>query len=244
MKAILSGVAGAIVVVLLAWAGWAGFRAVSSHPVEHLSFAGDVARLDAAELEAFAQAVRAAEAPSIEAIRASARKVPWVRDAAVRRTYPAGVQVTFVAHTAFARWNDGELVSRTGEVFAATGAGELPRLRGPEGTAAQVVREYLVAAEVLEPLGAPLTELRLSPRGSWHATLASGLVLSLGRGDWRARAERFVAAWPRLAPEARATTHADLRYSGGFAMKRVAAVAESPKLTLTPALSQGRGRTP
>lgn len=234
MRAMLSAAAGAIAIALLAWAGWAGFRAVSSHPVEHVSFAGDVSRLAPAELEALAQAVRAADAPTLEGIRASARKVPWVRDAAVRRSYPAGVEITFFAHTAFARWNDGELVSRTGEVFAADGAGELPRLRGPEGSAAQVVREYLVATTVLEPLGAPLTELRLSPRGSWHATLASGLVISLGRGDWRPRAERFVSAWPRLAPEARAASHADLRYSGGFAMKRAAALSLTPTKTLSP----------
>jgi cell division septal protein FtsQ len=83
-----------------------------------------------------------------------------------------------------------------------------------------------------------IVEFRLSPRGGWHATLASGLAIALGRDDWRPRAERFVAAWPRLAPEARGTAYADLRYPGGFALKRAAT------LTLTPTLSPGSGSKP
>jgi cell division protein FtsQ len=77
---------------------------------------------------------------------------------------------------------------------------------------------------VLAPLGSPIRELALSPRGGWRATLASGLAIALGPGDWGPRAERFARAWPQLAPEARAAEYADLRYPSGFALKRVAEV--------------------
>jgi cell division septal protein FtsQ len=124
-------------------------------------------------------------------------------------------------------------VSREGEVFAAPGGENLPRLRGPGSAALQVVREYEEALVALAPLDSPIAEFRLSPRGAWHATLASGLAIALGRGDWRPRAERFVAAWPKLSPEARATGFADLRYSSGFAMKRAATLTLSPTRTLS-----------
>lgn len=245
-RLVVSAVAGAAAVALLAWGAWYGYGAVVSEPVERVVFAGEVERLAPADLAALAATVRSAPSAPLESIRASARRVPWVRDAAVRRLYPDAVEITFSAYTAFAHWNDAELVNASGEVFTAPGAGALPRLRGPDGSAPRVAREYLLVVAALAPLDSPVTEFRLSPRGAWHATLASGLGIALGRGDWRPRAERFARAWPKLAPEARAADHADLRYPGGFALRRVAA------LTLTPTLSRsipapegapGRGST-
>lgn len=237
-RLVLSALAGVAAAALLAWGAWYGFGLVAAQPIERVVFAGEVDRLAPAELEALSQALRAAPAAPLESIRASARRVPWVRDAAVRRLFPDGVEITFDAWDAFARWNDGALVADSGEVFVAPGAGALPQLRGPDGTAPRVVREYRLAVAVLAPLGVAVREFRLSPRGAWHATLASGLGISLGRGDWRPRAERFAAAWPKLAPEARATDYADLRYPGGFALRRTAT------LTLTPTLSQAKAGTP
>jgi cell division protein FtsQ len=219
-----SALAGAGAVALLAWAAWYGFAEVAAQPVKRVAFAGALDRLDPAELERLATAVRSAAAPSLESIHAAARRVPWVREASVRRLFPDAVEITFEVHEAFARWNDVELVSAAGDVFKAPGAGPLPQLRGPEGSAARVVREYVAVSAVLAPLGAAVAELRLSPRGGLHATLASGLGIALGRGDWRPRAERFVRAWPKLEPEARGARYADLRYPSGFALKRPAQV--------------------
>jgi len=223
-RRIVAAIAGVVAVGVLAWGAWLGYSEVLAQPVTRVVFAGAVDRLAPSELARLEHEVLATASPSIDAIRAAARRVPWVRDAAVRREFPDAVEITFTAHEAFARWNEAGLVSATGEVFAAPGAGDLPQLRGPEGTAPKVVRAYRRVAAVLAPLGSPVKELRLSPRGSWHATLASGLALALGPGDWGPRAERFARAWPKLTPEARAAEHADLRYPSGFALKRVAEV--------------------
>ena len=220
-RRIVAAVAGAAAVALLAWGAWQGYEATVSLPIQRVVYAGEIDRLAQPELDALTQALLAAPSAPLQAVRASARRVPWVRDATVRRIFPDTVEVTFSAHTAFARWNDSQLASPEGEVFAAPDAGKLPQLRGPDGSAPLVVREYAAVAVVLAPVGA-VTELRLSPRGAWHATLDSGLALALGRGEWRPRAERFAAAWPRLTEEARAATYADLRYPGGFTLKRTA----------------------
>ena len=237
-RRILSAVAGVAAAALLAWGAWYGYSEVASQPIRHVAFAGEADRLDAGDLARLGQAVLAAPGASIEAIRASARQVPWVRDATVRRVHPDAVEIRLAAHKAFGRWNEAELVSDAGAVFMAKDPGGLPRLRGPDGTAARVVAEYPLVAAALAPLGSPVRELRLTARGGWYATLESGLAVALGRGEWKARAERFAAAWPKLGEEARAAQYADLRYPGGFAMKRVATV------TPIPVSPQGRGAKP
>ena len=236
-RRLAAAAAGVAAAALLGWAAWEGYEATVSLPIQRVVFAGEVERLARPELDALAQAIVAAPSASLESIRASARRVPWVREATVRRLFPDAVEVTFSAHTAFARWNDNQLVSAEGEVFTAPEARKLPQLRGPEGSAPQVAREYAAVAAALAPVG-PVAVLTLTPRGAWRATLESGLAVALGRGDWLARAQRFAAAWAQLSDEARTATHADLRYPGGFALKRTAT------LTLPPAPSQGRGRTP
>ncbi|HET6264090.1 MAG TPA: cell division protein FtsQ/DivIB [Usitatibacter sp.] len=215
----LHGVAALVVAIALCLGAWHGYRAVVELPVTRVVYAGEVDRLAQAELDALSHAVIAADRPSLEAVSEAARRMPWVRDAAVRRLYPDAVEITLEVHEPLARWNDDRLVSRRGEVFAATGAGTLPRFRGPEGSAARMTREFPLIAAALEPLGA-IEELRLSPRGGWQARLAGGLAVELGRDDWPVRARRFLAAWQRLPEEARATRYADLRYPNGFALRK------------------------
>ena len=227
-RGVVSVVAGSTAAALLAWGAWYGYAELISQPIARVVFAGAPDRLDPADLVKLEQGLLATPSASIEAIRVAARQVPWVREATVRRRFPDAVEITFTVHEAFARWNDGQLVGAAGEVFTAAGAGALPQLRGPEGSAALVVHGYQAAIAALGPIGSAVKELRLSPRGAWHATLDSGLGIALGRGDWRARAERFAAAWPKLAPEARAADYADLRYPNGFALKRVASPTLPP----------------
>ena len=234
-RRVLPALAALGVAALLATAGWHGYTFIAAQPLKRVVFAGDLDRLPQAELEALTQAVQSAGRSPIGAVREAAMRMPWVRDATVRRIFPDAVEITFEAHQAFARWNDTQLVSRRGEVFTATDAATLPWLRGPEGTVSLLVAELPGIAAVLAPLGSPLAQLRLTPRGAWEATLADGLVLALGRGEHRTRAERFARAWPLLSREARAARYADLRYPNGFALRTTS--------TPSPALPPGGGST-
>lgn len=217
---VVPAVAGVAVIASLAIAGWHGYQALVSQPVKRVIFAGELDRLPHADLDALSQAVMSAERPGLAAIREAARRVPWARDAAVRRQFPDAVEITFEAHAALARWNDRQLVSQRGEVFTAEDGGAMPRFRGPEGAAAAMAAEYPAFVGALAPLASPVKELRLSARGAWGVILDNGMAIELGRGDWRARAQRFVAAWARLPEEARATRYADLRYPNGFALRK------------------------
>jgi cell division protein FtsQ len=212
--------AGLAVAAALAMGGWFGYRELVSQPVKRVVFAGDLDRLPHAELEALTRAVQSSPSPGLEAIREAAMRVPWVRDATVRREFPAAVVITFEAHEALARWDETRVVSPTGAVFTAPDAGRLPRFRGPEGAAPLMVREYSGLARAIAPLADPIAELRLSKRGAWLLVLESGLTMQLGRGPALPRVERFVAAWPQVS--AANPDHVDLRYPNGFAIRRAA----------------------
>ena len=235
-KRALAAVAGAGAIAAIAAAGWAGYRAVLLQPVERVVFAGDVERLRPSDLEALARAIRDAGPVSLETMREAAKRVPWVRDASVRRAFPDTAEITVEAHRPFARWNDGQVVSVRGEVFTAEGADSLPWLRGPEGAGAEMVSGYTMLSNVLVPLGAPIKELRLSARGSWQAVLASGLRIELGRGEIEPRARRLVAAWPKVSSHLQEARYVDLRYPNGFA----SAMKNPP---LPNPLPKGRGST-
>jgi cell division protein FtsQ len=229
--------AGVTVAVAIGGGAWYGLKAVLAQPLKRVVFAGDTDRLPHAALDALSRAAQAPgpEGVTLAALRDAARRVPWVREATVRRRFPDAVEITFEAHEALARWNDNGLVSKRGEVFVAQDAGELPRFRGPDGAAASMASEYPGMVAVLAPLASPIAELRVSPRGAWQVVLSSGLTLVLGRGDVKARAQRFANAWPQLAAGAADIKYADLRYPNGFALHTILAPATS--------LSQGRGRT-
>jgi cell division protein FtsQ len=214
---ILPAAAAAVVVAALATAGWQGYGALMSQPFQRVVLSGNLEKLAPEDLAAFEQAVRGAT--SIAAVREAAKRVPWVREASVRREHPATVEIAFETHEAVARWGDRALVSARGEVFTAPFAGNLPRFRGPAGAAPRMLAEYPAIARALAPLATNLTELRLSARGGWHVVLESGLELELGRGEVEPRLAAFVAAWPKLAAQGVETQYADLRHANGFAVR-------------------------
>ncbi len=163
---------------------------------------------------------------NLDRARASIAKVPWVRSVAVRRQWPRTLEVALEEHEPFARWGDGALVNRQGEVFFASYAGELPQFNGPAGHAEEMRARYEEWSRQLTALGLALPELSLSARGGWSLKAAgagTALAIELGRDDPDARLQRFVAAFGRtLGPLARAGTRVervDLRYRNGFAAR-------------------------
>jgi cell division protein FtsQ len=235
-RRIVSALAGIAAAALLAVAAWQGYREVIAQPFAHVVFTGDLDRLPQRDLEALTRSIQAATPAqsSLADVREAARRVPWVREATVRRSYPGTVEIRFEAHRALARWNEAQLVSPEGAVFTAEEPAALPRFRGPDGNAPEMAREYPRLTAALAPLESPIAELRLSARGAWQVALQSGLVLDLGRGEVTARAERLAAAWPQLVGQGMEVKQVDLRYPNGFALRT--------KLTLAP--PQGRGRAP
>lgn len=135
----------------------------------------------------------------LEEVRAAFEKLPWVREARVSRRWPDTLVVELAEHVPLARWNDGELVSREGEVFKAAAEPGLPRFSGPDGSGREVAEAYRRFGAILAPLGMRIAELGLSPRRAWRLKTDGGLEIALGRGDAAPRLARFVAQYPRLS---------------------------------------------
>jgi cell division protein FtsQ len=162
----------------------------------------------------------------LDAARAALARVPWVRRAGLRREWPHRLAVEIEEHAPLARWNDRALVNTRGEVFVAGYDGELPQLRGPEGTAADIAGRYRDWSATLAPLQLRVRALSLTDRGGWSIgarTPEGPLDIELGRDEPSARLARLVAAWPQtLGPLARAgkpVARVDLRYRNGFAVR-------------------------
>jgi cell division protein FtsQ len=173
----------------------------------------------------------------LAAVRESFENVPWVRRAQVRRIWPNTLRVGIEEHQPLAVWQDGRLVNRQGELFAANVAeaeaeGALLEFAGPPGSEAEVTRRWRELREQLAPLAIAPEALTLSPRYAWSARLDNGTVLLLGREQGLPIADR-VARWVALQPTVqtrlnREIASVDLRYPNGFAIRAPGAIDRSP----------------
>ena len=209
------------VLVLIGGGAWYGYAALMSRPVAHVQFTGDAERVPPAALEALADSIKRASVGGLgmENVREAAKRVPWVRDASVRRRFPDALEIRIEAFDAVARWGDSAMVSARGEIFPAHTTAKLPLFRGPDGAAAAMAAAYPTLARAIAPVGT-ITELRLNARGSWQVVLDTGLTLQLGRGEVEARLARFAATWAQLAARHPEPKYADLRHANGFALRK------------------------
>lgn len=225
--------AGFALALLAGLAGWA-----LRHPafaLAGITVTGDVTHTNVATL-------RVNVAPQLRggfftvdlgSVRRAFEAVPWVRQASVRREFPNRLRVTLQEHRAVALWGEdgaSTLVNNFGEVFEANPDevenDDLPRLSGPAGQAPQVLAMWQALAPLFEPLDLVLDQLALTGRGSWQATLDTGAVLELGRGEPAEvlpRVRRFTQtvtqAASRYGRQPEALVSADLRYGDGYAMR-------------------------
>lgn len=212
-------------------------------PIRQIELQGDMARNSVPTIRANATPLLAGNFFSIDLQqgRRAFEAVPWVRGAVVRRVWPDTLVVKLEEHRPAALWEGpadeagdstaesagDRLVNEQGEVFQANRGDvedlDLPRLAGPEGTAAQMLAVYGRVNNALAPLQLNIRQLALSHRGSWRAELDTGAVLELGRGSDEqvvARSERFARTlddvktrWPQPLD------YADLRHTDGYALR-------------------------
>jgi cell division protein FtsQ len=177
--------------------------------------------------EAIERAVRAQAGGNffgtrIDALRRALEQVPWVRKVEVRRVWPDRLEVSLEEHVALARWGSSGAVNTYGERFAGPAGAELPLFIGPDGSEAEIAARYPRFARLLEPLGAPLERVVLTPRYAWQLRLANGLNLMLGRDADVAeqRLQRFVGVYQAtLGRMPGRHEYVDLRYANGFALR-------------------------
>ena len=157
----------------------------------------------------------------MDATRAAFRKLPWVRNASVRRIWPQSLEVTLEEHVALARWSSTALVNTHGEVFNAASDDEtLPVFEGPAESSRDMVRQYIAFNKLLRPLQQSIEQINLSPRRAWRVHLDNGSILELGREQMETRLGRYVLVHDvSIAKLNQQLRYVDLRYPNGFAVR-------------------------
>ena len=225
-------VASGVGVGLLLLAGvYAAWQAMPELPVREVSFKGNLRHTSTDELTRLARdAGDSLWRADLDGLRAGAKRLPWIRDASVRRVFPDRIEVTLEEHVPVAYWKEKDgaaLVNSHAEVFRADYRAPLPTWSGPKSSSGEVMRQYARFGEILAQGGARAAEVRLSERRAWQLKLDDGTVLELGRADTEARLERFIKARSNLPDLQLAGLHADLRYGSGLALRRANGIAPS-----------------
>ncbi|MCW9710618.1 cell division protein FtsQ/DivIB [Avibacterium sp. 21-586] len=149
--------------------------------------------------------------------------IPWVSQAIVRKIWPDRLSILLNEYTPVAIWNHNEFVSPEGVVFKLPmdrlGDRDLPRLAGPDYKSLVVLEAWKKIYNELKAKNLVLKSLSIDEREAWQLELENGVILKLGRGEWKAKIDRFVTIYPEIeVPENKRLAYVDLRYKVGAAV--------------------------
>jgi len=152
--------------------------------------------------------------------RGAFEQLPWVRHVALRRQWPARLDVAIEEHVPLARWADAGIVNTHGELFRAAYDGPLPVFVGPDDAVREIAIQYRYFRRSLGAVGETPVQVRVTARRAWQVQLRSGTTLALGRENVEARLARFIAVHGRtIGRLGRHVDYVDLRYPNGFAVR-------------------------
>jgi cell division protein FtsQ len=172
----------------------------------------------------------------VNIIQSQIERLPWIKQASVRKQWPDELKIHLVEYVPIARWNDQHMVDMDGNSFSVpadrTSKQVLPMLYGPEGSESEVLQGFHDMGQVLAKDKFTLKEAAMTARRSWQVTLSNDIKLNLGRGDTMKRLARFVELYPVLQQQALADhkdiSYVDLRYDSGAAVGWKPAPVQDP----------------
>lgn len=215
---------------LLLWAAAATVQRLPVFPLRQLIVAAPLDRVSQVQLEHTARTALAGNffTVDLDAVKGAFERLPWVRNADVRRRWPDAIELALEEHKAVARWTpkEGEprLVNEHGEVFMAATSAELPGFAGPEGAAPRVLSRFAEFNGRLAVIGRQLVSIHLSSRDAWRLRLDDGVLIELGRDQPKhpplERLTRFTETYPAVRERLQAAIGVvDMRYPNGFALR-------------------------
>jgi len=162
----------------------------------------------------------------VNIIQNQIERLPWIKQASVRKQWPDELKIHLVEYVPIARWNDQHMIDTDGTAFSVpadrASKQNLPLLYGPEGSENEVLQGYRAMGQVLAKDKFTLKDAAMTARRSWQVTLSNDIKLNLGRDDTMKRLERFVELYPVLQQQAQTDgkriSYVDLRYDSGAAV--------------------------
>ncbi|BBF87772.1 cell division protein FtsQ [Aquitalea magnusonii] len=221
LKGLANFLLGASLLMLL-YAGGFWVTHAPVFPVKKIQIQGQMKRVTPEQLRFIAEHELTGTffTLDIDKTRAAFGKLPWVRDAQVRRRWPDALEIAVEEHVALARWGENGLVDSHGDRFDAASDQQLPVFHGPAGAEKDMTAMLARLRQGLKPTGLAPKDIWLSPRRAWQVGLDNDLKLDLGRGDVELRVERFALYWKdKLAALPYHIDYVDMRYPNGFAVR-------------------------
>lgn len=201
-------------------------------PIRWLEVQGRFERVSAEQLRATLMPLTQSSffTLDLDRLKASTARIPWVSTVRVQKRWPDTVVVTVEEFRPVAHWNEGQLVSVEGEIFAVPEAGKLqglPWLEGQDQRFDEVLERWAEYNQALAPFGLEISRLKQDKRGSWEMTLNNATRIRIGRDATGERFTRLLESWPVLVAGRDAPPESvDLRYTNGIAVHWRAAEEE------------------
>ncbi|MHA7845342.1 cell division protein FtsQ [Serratia sp. D1N4] len=211
------------------WGGWAvigWMKDASRLPLSKLVVTGERHYTTNDDIR---QAILALGAPGtfmtqdVDIIQQQIERLPWIKQASVRKQWPDELKIHLVEYVPVAHWNDLHMVDAEGKSFSVPterlGKQKLPLLYGPEGSEQDVLEGYRAMNSMLVANKFTLKMAAMTARHSWQLALDNDVRLELGRDDRMGRLQRFIGLYPVLQQQAQAenkrVSYVDLRYDTG-----------------------------
>ncbi len=158
--------------------------------------------------------------------------LPWVRESRIRRVWPNRLELRVIERRPVARFDDGRLIDRNGELFAADAAAfsQLPLIRGYAGDSRELLEHFARVRPRFAALGLEIRDWIEDDKGSLRLRLSNGIDLKLGSRNRDDKIAQFLMVYPLyIAPQQERIRAIDFRYSNGFAVAWKKTGANSPR---------------
>lgn len=194
-------------------------------PIKVIRIDGDFKHLERSQLEGAIGSVVQGNffTVDLEGIRDAALGLAWVNQITVRRIWPDTLKMTVQEEVPLARWGKQQLVNHQGGVFSPLPKEipqGLPELAGPEGSASEVVVQFMTMNRRVADINLSITRLKMDARRAWSLVFNQGLELKLGSSQQEERLARFIRIYGLIAKskEEKRMKRVDLRYTNGVAV--------------------------
>jgi len=221
---LLSGAAGVLALTLIVW-GVLEIKAADTLPIRNVEVRSEFNKVTEKQIQSVIarNQLNGFFSTDVDVITNEMKEIPWLEMVTIRRVWPDTLQLTVTERKAIAHWNNAALLAVDGTIFSPevkTYPQDLPKLAGPKGTQANLLKNYIGMSASLQILNLQIKELTMDERRAWSMKLDDGTILNLGREQTNERLQRFVKIYKGLAVvNKEKAAIVDLRYTNGFAIR-------------------------
>lgn len=216
------------VVLMIVWGGYSANQMLhnqSKMPVRKIKIGGQLRYIDGSVIQQ--TLLQGGTLPGLAAVdiadlQQKLMAVPWVKWAAVRKSWPDQLDIYLVEHQPVAYWRDEGLINSEAGLFFVPDisvVGGLPRVDSPRTMIAEALQMLDEMNRLLTGGEQQVTDIVVTERKAWEATLNDDLQLRFGRKDPLGRMKRFRGIYPEvLAAGKGIPAYMDFRYDTGAAV--------------------------